>query len=274
MNVLWAVLITVVVTAVAVAAMLLVRRHAPQGSYFADGDRAAGVFGVLATGFAVLLGLVVVLGFTSYDESKSGADTEALVTRQLFETAQFMPDSATLRLSNEVVCYARFVVFEEWPQMEEGTVQSELNPWGIRLFRTLRGVEPRTASEQAAYSKWLDQVSEREQARRDRIHGAAGVIPSPLWVVLFLTGGVIFAFILFFADSAERALSQAMLMGSIAVVVAATLILLWFLDNPYHRGFGGLRPVAMERTLDILAEARQVVDQRGPLPCDSEGQAR
>jgi Protein of unknown function (DUF4239) len=274
MNVFWAVLITAVVTAVTVGAMLLVRRRAPEGSYFADGDRAAGVFGVLATGFAVLLGLVVVLGFTSYDESKSGADTEALVTRQLFETAQFMPHSATLRLSNEVVCYARFVVFEEWPQMEEGTVRNELNPWGIRLFRTLQGVEPRTASEQAAYSKWLDLVSEREQARRDRIHGAAGVIPSPLWVVLFLTGGVIFAFILFFADSAERALSQAMLMGSIAVVVAATLILLWFLDNPYHRGFGGLRPVAMERTLDILAESREVVGQRGPLPCDSEGHAR
>ena len=35
--------------------MLLVRRHAPDGSYFHDGDRAAGVFGVLATGFAVLV---------------------------------------------------------------------------------------------------------------------------------------------------------------------------------------------------------------------------
>jgi hypothetical protein len=35
------------------------------------------VFGVLATGFAVLLGLVVVLAFTSYDESRTGAETEA-----------------------------------------------------------------------------------------------------------------------------------------------------------------------------------------------------
>jgi hypothetical protein len=274
MNVLWAVLITVVVTAVAVAAMLLVRRRAPDGSYFADGDRASGVFGVIATGFAVLLGLVVVLGFTSYDESKSGADTEALVTRQLFETAQFMPDSATLRLSGQVVCYARFVVSEEWPQMEEGTQGNALNPWGIRLFRTLEGVDPQKPSEQAAYSKWLDQISDAEEARRDRIHGATGVIPSPLWVVLFLTGGVIFVYILFFADSGERALSQAMLMGSVTVVVVTTLILLWFLDNPYHRGFGGLRPVAMERTLDTLDQARRVVGQHGPLPCDSEGHAR
>jgi hypothetical protein len=274
MNLVWAVLITAVVTAAAVGAMLLVRRRAPEGSYFADGDRAAGVFGVLATGFAVLLGLVVVLAFTSYDESKSGADAEANLTRQLFETAQFMPDRARPRLSGEVVCYGRFVVFDEWPRMEEGKHEGEFNPWGVRLFRTLQNVEPRTASEQAAYAKWLDQTADTEQARSDRIHGAQGVIPPPLWVVLFLTGGVIFGFILFFADSAERAVSQAMLMGSVAVVVTVTLILLWFLDNPYHGGFGSLKPVAMERTLDALDEGRRIVGQPGPLPCDGEGHAR
>jgi hypothetical protein len=274
MNLVWAVLITAVVTAAAVGAMLLVRRRAPAGSYFADGDRAAGVFGVLATGFAVLLGLVVVLAFTSYDESKSGADTEANMTRQLFETAQFMPPSATQRLSGEVVCYGRFVVFDEWPRLEQGKHENEFNPWGVRLFRTTQNVDPRTPSEQAAFGKWLDQVSDTEQARTDRIHGAQGVIPPPLWVVLFLTGGVIFAFILFFADSAERAVSQAMLMGSVAVVVTVTLILLWFLDNPYHGGFGSLQPVAMERTLGALDEGRRIVGQRGPLPCDSEGHPR
>ena len=50
--------------------MLLVRRRAPDGSFFADGDRASGVFGVLATGFALLLGLIVFLAFTSYDSKR------------------------------------------------------------------------------------------------------------------------------------------------------------------------------------------------------------
>ena len=39
-----------------IAAVLSVRRQAPEGGYFNDGDRASGVFGVLATGFALLLG--------------------------------------------------------------------------------------------------------------------------------------------------------------------------------------------------------------------------
>ena len=71
MNIVWAALIIVAATAVAVAAMLLVRRRAPEGSYFADSDRAAGIFGVLATGFSVLLGFLIFLGFESYDASRT-----------------------------------------------------------------------------------------------------------------------------------------------------------------------------------------------------------
>jgi preprotein translocase subunit SecG len=74
MDFVWGVVIVAAVVAVAVAAMLLVRRRAPDGGYFNDGDRASGVFGVLATGFALLLGLIVFLAFTSYDESKTGAE--------------------------------------------------------------------------------------------------------------------------------------------------------------------------------------------------------
>ena len=77
MNLLWACVVVVVTAAVTITAMLLVRRTAPAGSYFEDGDRAAGVFGVLSTGFAILLGFVVFLAFTSYDTARSGAEAEA-----------------------------------------------------------------------------------------------------------------------------------------------------------------------------------------------------
>jgi hypothetical protein len=273
MNLVWAVLIVVAATAVAVGTMLLVRRRAPEGSYFEDGDRAAGVFGVLATGFAVLLGLVVFLAFTSYDESRSGAEAEAVVVAQQFETAQFLPEAAGRRLSDDLVCYARSVVHQEWPRMEAGTLDADINPWGVALFRTLENVNPTTAAEQAAYSKWLDQTSDREAARSDRIHGAVGVIPGPLWVVLFLTAALIFAFMLFFADSGERAVVQGMLIGSVVAVITATLLLISFLDQPFQPGFGTLRPVAMERTLVTLEEARRVVGESGELPCDARGLA-
>src|SRR4051795_1156665 len=182
MNLVWGLLITAAVTAVAVAAMLLVRRKAPEGSYFQDGDRASGVFGVLATGFALLLGCVIFLAFTSYDQSRSGAESEALAISQQVETAQFFPPSSQAVLTGQLICYARSVVYGEWASMEAGTQGDTVNAWGVRMFQTLEKVEPATATQQSAYDKWLDQTSTREEARQDRIHGAVGVIPSPLWI--------------------------------------------------------------------------------------------
>src|SRR4029453_15811175 len=96
-----AILIVVAATGIAIGAMLWVRRTAPDGSYFHDGDRAAGVFGVLATGFAVLLGFVVFLAFTSYDSARAGAESEALIVAQQIETAQLLPSSISADLTGE-----------------------------------------------------------------------------------------------------------------------------------------------------------------------------
>jgi hypothetical protein len=257
--------------AVAITAMLLVRRRAPAGSYFEDGDRAAGVFGVLATGFAVLLGFVVFLAFESFDTSRSGAEKEAQVVSEQFETAQLFPVGVRARLSAQLVCYARTVVHDEWPKMDAGTLEDMVNPWTPAMFRITKTVEPRSASEQAAYGKWLDQRTDREDARSDRIHGAEGVIPLQLWIVLLLSALVIFVFMLFFADRAERAVVQATMMGGVATVISATLLLLWFLDNPYHSGPGSLRPVAMERTLEILDQGGPAMGDKRAIPCDERG---
>ena len=95
MNLFLAAALVAVVTGLAVGAMLFVRRRAPEGSFFEDGDRASGVFGVLATGFSILLGFVVFLAFSTYDTSRAGADAEALTVFQQVETAQFFPPAAS-----------------------------------------------------------------------------------------------------------------------------------------------------------------------------------
>jgi len=274
MNVFVALLVIAASAGLAISALLLVRRHAPDGSYFHDGDRAAGVFGVLATGFAVLLGLVVVLAFTSYDESRAGAEAEALTLAQQYEVAQLLPSGAGRRLASQLVCYGRSVVHQEWPRMQDGTQSDAANPWGLELFRTLRTIEPRTAAQQAAYAKWLDQRLDREAARGARIHGAVGVIPGPLWLVLFAIAAMIVGFMLLFADSGEPAFVQATLIGTVVAVMVATLLVIGFLNHPYRPGLGSLKPTAMQRTLRILDQERGIIGDRTPPPCDEQGLAR
>jgi hypothetical protein len=271
MNLLVGFLLVAAVTAVTIAAMLLVRRRSPDGSWFADGDRASGVFGVLATGFSVLLGFIVFLAFTSYDQSRSGAEAEALAVQQQVETAQFFPQPAGARLTGELICYARYVEHVEWDEMEAGTTGDRPNPWSVRMFLTLKGVEPAAASQGSAYDKWLDETSAREEARRDRVHGAAGVLPTPLWVVLCVFSGIVFVYMLFFADRAERAVTQAVLMGSVTIVITTMLLLLAFLDDPFNGGVGSLEPVAIQRTQRLIDSALGEIGHDATPPCDAAG---
>ncbi len=155
--------------------------------------------------------------------------------------------------------------------MESGGLRDAVNPWAIPLFNTLKLAIPASATEESAYDKWLEQTSTREEARNDRIHGAAGIIPTSVWIVLFFTAAVVFAYMLFFADSAERARSQAMLMGSATAVMVATLLVINALDNPYGSGVGGIQPTAMERSLRVLDEARGLIDDASPVPCGEDG---
>jgi hypothetical protein len=103
------------------------------------------------------------------------------------------------------------------------------------------------------------------------VHGAEGIIPATLWIVLLFGAALIFVFMLFFADSGERAIVQALLIGSVTAIMITTLLLINALDNPFHEGIGGLRPVAMERTLDILEVQLADLGERAPLPCDGDG---
>jgi hypothetical protein len=270
-NVLLGLVVILVVTAITVSSMLLVRRHAPEGSYFTDGDRASGVFGVLATGFSILLGFIIFLGFTSYDESRAGAESEATIVAQQVQTAQFLPEDAAV-LTGELICYARSVAGPEWDALAEGTLGDRINPWGAEMFRTMSEVDPGTATEQSAYDRWMSQTADREQARIARIHGAEGIIPVPLWLALFVISGVVFAYLLFFADPAEGAVTQGMLMASVTVVISILLSLLIFFDHPHGDGVGRLGPTAMERTLRLIDIQIETIGLDVSPPCDERGE--
>lgn len=274
MNLVVGLVVVVVATAVTVTVMLAVRRRAPAGSWFQDGDRASGVFGVLATGFSVLLGFIIFLSFQSYDSSRTGAELEATTVLQQTQTAQFLPSGVSAELTAELACYARSVAGVEWEALESGTLGDRVNPWGVELFRTISDVVPREATEQSAYDRWMDQTIQREQARITRVHGAEGIIPLPLWLALFLITLVIFGYLLFFADASEGAVTQGMLMGSTTAVITMLLLLLAFFDHPHGDGIGRLQPAAMERTVRVIDTELAILDLDLELPCDSDGNPR
>jgi hypothetical protein len=67
---------------------------------------------------------------------------------------------------------------------------------------------------------------------------------------------------------------QGVMMGAVVAVVVSLLLLLQFLDEPFHKGLGGLRPTAMERTLRIIDQQLTPEQRAARLPCDAQGNVR
>ncbi len=272
MNLFWATVIVIVASAASIVALLIVRRWSPHGGHFGDTSRASGVFTILATFFAVLFAFVVLFAFESYDNSSSNAELEAQIVTQQFETAQLLPAAEREELSAELQCYARSVVYQDWPQMRQGHTLG-INSWDSKLFLTLKDVDPVTPAEQAAYAKWLDQRSDREEARQERSLGEEGVIPTPLWFVLMLSAAVVWGFVFLFADRGEGAFVQAVLVGAVTAMLVSGLLVVRFLDYPYSPGSGSLKPTAMEETLVHMDETISALGLELPTLCDANGNA-
>ena len=96
-------------------------------------------------------------------------------------------------------------------------------------------------------------------------------MPTPLWIALFFISAIVLLYIFGFADSGERVWVQALYAGSVVAVIVTMLLLLSFLDDPFHSGVGGLQPTAMERTELLIDQQLAVIGGDVTIPCDDAG---
>jgi Protein of unknown function (DUF4239) len=258
--------------AAAVALMLLVRRFAPAGGFFTDSDRAAGVFGVTGTGFAVLLAFVIFLAFSSYDRARDKASVEAVAVSQLFRTAKLFSPDTRRRLHGELICYSRAVVHDEWSTMRDERASPLVDDWLTEIEQTIDGVQLRSDTERVAYSHWFDQMSDRREGRRGRLGEAEPLVPALVWLALILGGALVVAYMCFYADPAERAVVQAMMIGAVTTMVVAGMLVVWFLDRPYENASGSIKPTAMTMTLERMEAESGGSDIGAARRCDERGQ--
>ena len=133
-------------------------------------------------------------------------------------------------------------------------------------------MQPKTPAQQnGSYPKWLDLTTDREQARLDRTQAGSQVIPAPLWVILFVTAILVLVFAYLFADPGERAIAQATIAATLVAMFVTSLLVIQFLNHPYSRGSGGLKPTDMVRVLGQIDAASKVLHVHPRVPCDAAG---
>lgn len=264
-------LIIAAVAGAAVAGMLALRRRSPEGGWFVDTTRASGVFNVLAGAWAVVLAFVIFVALDHYSDAEEHASTEAFKVGVQHETAQLFP-SATADLRSQLICYARAVVYQEWPAMRRGKSSPTVEHWTTSLKQTIDRVPVDDDREEVGFDEWFDASVDRDTARRSRLNEAEGVLPTPMWFILLLGATLVVGYPFLFSDRGERRVTQAALVGSITSLVVALLLVVDFLDHPYRDETGGITPGAMERTLSLMENGRgEAAAETAGLPCDDSG---
>lgn len=256
-----------------VAVMLLIRsRFAPEGGHFRDSDRASGVFGFAGAGFAILLGFVVLLSYGRYADAKSHAADEATAVFEQYEVAAlFQPQAKRNVLWGQLVCYSRASIEDEWPAMKHGGRSELVDTWTERMEAEVPTAEIANRSEETAFSQWFDKQSARDNARRQRLLEAKSGLPALLWIMLVLAAVSCVAFVLLYADPAERLIGQAVFVGSVTAVIVSSLLAVALLSSPFQGGHGSVGPTDMRYTLALVEAEGAALHDPLATPCDARG---
>ncbi len=270
---LWvAILLVAVADALAAAAIIRVRRGAPDGSYFDDSQRASGALAVTGTIFAVLVGFVFLLAFQSYQNARNGAKDEAIAALGLFNSADRFDLGDQGALQADAVCYGRAVVAIEWPAMADAHSSPIVDGWIVRLSDAFNDVHLHGAAQSDAAQNWFDETDALQQGRQARLAEAPRVIPATIWVLLLITGLAVVGFSLLFADPSERLNAQLALVLSVTTAVVASLLTVNFLDRPYGDHAGAIEPTAMRSTIATMTRGLPAATNRALEDrCDGSG---
>jgi Protein of unknown function (DUF4239) len=264
--------IVAVAAAVAASTMFAVHRLGGDHAHF-ELDRGTTAFGFVGTAFTVLLGFIVFLAFESYDEAGEGVEIEAIATVNLTRIADSFDDQDWRAFTEITVCYGRAVVHFDWPAMRRGAEGSPVvDRWTHDLIHVTEGFQVRTPVQEAAMFTLFEEQDKWIEARRARLHEAVRGIPTPMWFLLLLGGVMTVGWILLLTDRRERRGVQAASVGSVAALVMAMLLLVWFLDHPYNAQteIGGISPSEMTEAIEVIEDEARVHGGLSP-PCDERG---
>jgi hypothetical protein len=229
--VLYGVLLVFLSVVLAVGGLALVQYLVPWQLRQQHNDVAGFIYAVLGVVYAVLLGFVTVAVWEDFEAAKVTTDNEANELAELFWLAQELPESQREQVQELAHSYARVVMEEEWPLMEQG--EASPRAWALvdEMRSSIYGFEPDTDAEQVRYDEGLELVRDLVDQRRLRLLAASEGIPYILWGVLLIGGVIVVGFTYLFG--LENTSSHTLMIAALAAIISLVLFTIYALDRPF-----------------------------------------
>lgn len=231
-HTLWAMFRPVVGSmALAVGGLMLVRQLFSV-QRLADGNDIVGNYLQTLGGiYAVLLGFVVLVVWTQFNEARAFVDRESNELLDLFRTVRGLPDPARSRLQESARQYARVVTETEWEAMACGEA---IGPGAgadllDQMWAAVHAVDAPVEPERSVYREVLKRLDDVSDARSSRLNSSRTKIPLALRVLLYAGAvSVVGSMYLFYMPNAAV---HAAITASLAGAISHVLYVIEDLDN-------------------------------------------
>lgn len=270
MNVQVAIVVVGVLTLAAIA-MTFALFHTRRRRDADDREVGADIYGVTAGALALLIAFTFSIAFEDYHDADVAAAAEASQVLAMARASEFMEQPLQQHLQDDLLCYARLVSTVEWDTMRRG-VYTVSGPVQDTLMDMDRAISSPEGQQQAgaAVEFWVEANNLRASARGGRLLAGEWFIPAIVWVMLIL--GVILmigSLLLFVGHSRRTWLHSLVVIGPIFIAVSG-MVVIFFFENPYADLPGGIRPAAMEITIEAMLDQRASLGQSMAPRCPTD----
>jgi hypothetical protein len=208
--------------------------------------------------YGITLAFSLYIGNQENSEARQTVEREAAGLEGISEIAQQLPQPDHDRIQELTEAYARTVIEEEWPLMEQGeksheSVQAEALL--DELQQSVMKYEPETSAEQALYAQGITLAFDVEDEREIRLLHSRQDSHRLLWYVL-VVGGVITVLHSFFFGS-QAVWLQGLSVAALTTVIVLVLSATYELQAPFA-GSVRVEPEVFEEVLeDIQRQQRE-----------------
>jgi hypothetical protein len=180
--------------------------------------------------YGALLGFTVVVGWQQFLSAEVNVSNEASTLTTMYRQTVAMPQPEQSQIREQLRTYVEGVRGPEWGKLEFGDISNKARGSLTEMYR-IAGAQPSNAASGAINQQFLGELTVLASDRSTRILDAKPRIPPLLWFSLIF-GGVV----LIMLTSALRLDSNRghiVLVGSVTILLALLLYLVFVLDHPF-----------------------------------------
>jgi hypothetical protein len=202
--------------------------------------------------FGFLLTTLQVFATNHYSEARSQAESEPTSLVTMYNDLGVFPPPVRAAGHRVIICYMWSVAERDWKAQERGDAQESPDTvaWGDRL-RNFRNKLPQDSPATQVVGADL---SNADNARQQLLFLAQPQIPAILWVIVFLSSGILI-FLQVGDSQSQRKIIRRTVLAAVTVLMTVEVASLAVLDRPFSP-IARIQPSAMTDAIGLIEAGR------------------